>query len=124
MKNIQFIENKIGKTKIAILVIKMALKPVSNMKEPEIFQLKLPLKGCSIDENEVIIVNGDGLQGFAEIVIVKDKKAFKMSREKNKEGYDAYEREYGKHTKIYSVCKEDKDIRESFKLSLGGMWIT
>jgi hypothetical protein len=117
-----FIENKIGKTKSCNFGNKNGSKTgVKHEGARNIPIRNFPLKGCSIDENgEVIIVNGDGLQGFCRDCDSKRRrKRLEMSREKNKEGYDAYEREYGKHTKICSVCKEDKDIRESFKLSLG-----
>ena len=42
-----------------------------------------------------------------------------MSREKNKGGYDTYEKEYGKYTKTCSICKEDKVVRNNFKFSPG-----
>lgn len=42
-----------------------------------------------------------------------------MSREKNKDGYNTYESEYGKSTKKCSICNDEKDIRDHFKLSPG-----
>jgi hypothetical protein len=80
-----------------------------------------PLKGCSVTENdEIIIKSGDGLQGFCKVCDNRRrKKRIEMSREKNKGGYDTYEKEYGKITKKCSVCKEDKNVRECFKMSPG-----
>ena len=79
------------------------------------------LKGCSIGENErVIIKSGDGLQGFCrKCSSRRRKKRLEMCREENKEGYDTYENKYSKITKRCSICKEDKNIRAHFKLSPG-----
>jgi len=78
------------------------------------------LKGCSIDHNnEVIIKKGDGLQGFCRTCSRRRRRIrSKKAQEKNEgHGYDIYERDYGKSTKKCSKCKEEKHIKDSFKLS-------
>jgi len=77
------------------------------------------LKGCRIQSNnEVSILNGDGLQGFCKDCS-RRRRAIRSedAREKNKGGYDTYQKEYGKNTKKCSSCKEEKEIRICFKLS-------
>lgn len=78
-------------------------------------------KGCRIDDmGGVIIKGGDGLQGFCRNCSKRRRrKRLEMSREKNKDGYDTYEKEYGKSTKKCSLCKTDKSVRDHFKLSPG-----
>jgi hypothetical protein len=79
------------------------------------------LKSCNINlSGKVVIDGGDGLQGFCRICSKKKReKRTLMSREKNKGGYDNYETEYGNNTKKCSICKQDKNIRDCFKLSSG-----
>jgi hypothetical protein len=79
------------------------------------------LRGCSITKmNTVVIKDGSGLQGFCKDCSKKRRRRrLEMSREKNKGGYDTYEKEYGKTTKKCSLCNEDKNIRKHFKLSPG-----
>ena len=79
------------------------------------------LRGCKILENgEIEIANGCGLQGFCKICSKRRRRRrLEMSREKNKGGFDTYEKEYGKTYKTCSICKENKDVRKNFKLSPG-----
>jgi len=78
-------------------------------------------KGCSIGENgKVIIKGGDGLQGFCRNCSSRRRKIrLKMSRENNKDGYDKYDKDYGKNTKKCSLCEQEKNVRDCFKLSPG-----
>ena len=79
------------------------------------------LKGCSIDHmGNVIIKGGKGLQGFCR-TCSKRRRAMrlKMSRDKNKQGYDTYENDFDASTKSCSRCKFNKSVREHFKLSPG-----
>jgi hypothetical protein len=116
----KYIENKIGPTKKCNFGHKKGSKTGVKHEGPEDVCIRnFPLKGCSINENdEVVIKNGDGLQGFCRTCDTRRRrKRLDISREKNKGGYDTYEKEYGKITKKCSVCKKDKNIRECFKLS-------
>ena len=116
------IERKIGSTKKCKFGHKRGSKTGVKHEGPEdVLITDFELKGCSIGENgKVNIKSGDGLQGFCRICSSRRRKArLEMSREKNKGGYDNYEKEYGKTTKKCSICNEEKNIRESFKLSPG-----
>jgi len=78
------------------------------------------LKGCSIGENgEVIIKSGNGLQTQCRNCSSKRRKwRSETNREYNKDkGFEVYEKEHGK-TKNCSICKMEKNVRESFNLSL------
>lgn len=58
-----------------------------------------------------------GLQGFCKDCEKRKRRArLDNSRETNVEGYEGYEKKYG-NTKCCSVCKEEKSVRENFKLS-------
>lgn len=77
------------------------------------------LRGCIINDLHEVVITGDGLQSFCrECSRKRRKKRIEMSREKNKGGYDTYEKEYGSITKCCSMCNENKIIRD-FKLSPG-----
>lgn len=117
----EYIKIKIGITKKCTFGHKVGSK--TGVKHEGIEDVPIThfeLKGCSLSENgEVIITNGDGLQGFCKTCSSRRRKMrLKMSREKNK-GYDTYEKEYGKDTKKCSMCKEEKNIRKCFILSPG-----
>lgn len=117
-----YIKNKIGITKKCTFGHKRGSK--TGIKHDGCIDVPITdfeLKGCFINENrEVIIKNGDGLQGFCrDCSSRRRKKRLEMSREKNQDGYDNYKKEYGKDTKKCSICKEDKKIIENFKLSPG-----
>lgn len=79
------------------------------------------LKGCSINDlNEVVVKDGDGLQGFCRVCSQRRRrKRLDMCREKNSGGYETYEKNYGKTTKCCSYCKEEKEVKDNFKLSPG-----
>ena len=116
------IESKIGLTKKCNFGRIRGSKTGVKHEGPQDVPIRdFPLRGCSVTENgKINIKSGDGLQGFCrECDNRKRKKRLEMSREKNKGGYDNYEKEYGKITKKCSVCKEDKNVRECFNLSPG-----
>ena len=117
-----FIESKIGATFQCNFGCTHGSKTGVKHEGPRDVPIRnFPLKGCIVTENgDVKILNGNGLQGFCRVCDNRRRKRrLEMSREKNKEGYDNYEEEYGKNTKICSSCKKDKNIRDSFKLSPG-----
>lgn len=116
------IESIIGETKKCMFGhIKGSKTGVKHEGEQNVPIRDFELNGCIISEtNQVIIKKGDGLQGFCRECSKKRRKIrLEMSREKNKNGYDNYEKEYGKITKKCSVCKLEKNVRECFKLSPG-----
>ena len=117
------IEKNIGATKKCTFGRKRGSKTGVKHEGPEDVPIRdFELKGCSINENGKVIINmGDGLQGFCRHCSCRRrKKRLEMSREKNKEGgYDKYEKDYGKNTKECSSCKEEKNVRDHFKLSPG-----
>lgn len=116
------IESIIGKTKICRFGHTRGSKTgVIHEGEQEINIRDFELKGCSInDMNQVIIKDGDGLQGFCKNCSKRRRKIrLEMSRKKNEGGYDIYEKEYGKSTRKCSVCNDDKNVRTHFKLSPG-----
>ena len=117
-----YIESKIGPMKDCMFGhIRGSKTGIKHEGEKSVLIKDFELKGCNINElGEVIINNGDGLQGFCRDCSKKRrKKRLEMSREKNKNGYDTYENEYGKKTKQCSLCNEEKEIRDNFKLSPG-----
>ena len=117
-----FIENKIGKTKNCNFGhVRGSKTGVTHEGDQNVPIREWELKGCSINDNgEVIINQGDGLQGFCKNCSKRRrKKRLEISRTINQGGYDTYEKNYGKNTKKCSVCKEDKEIRLNFKLSPG-----
>lgn len=116
------IESNIGKTKKCTFGHKRGSKTgVKHEGEQQVPIREFELKGCSIGENEeVIIKGGDGLQGFCTCCSKRRRKMrLEMSRKKNEGGYDTYEKEYGKSTKKCSVCEQEKNVRDCFKLSPG-----
>tara|TARA_B100001109_G_C18850415_1_gene468967 strand:+ start:1059 stop:1988 length:930 start_codon:yes stop_codon:yes gene_type:complete len=117
-----FIENKIGRTKKCLFGHSRGSSTgVKHEGEINVPIRNFELKGCSIgEEGNIIIKNGDGLQGFCrECSKRRRKKRLEIAREKNKEGYVSYINRYGKNTKCCSICKEEKEIRENFILSPG-----
>lgn len=115
-----FIEKNIGPTKKCNFGHKRGSKTgIKHEGPPNVPIREFPLKGCSVNtNNEIKITNGDGLQGFCiNCDSRRRKKRLETCREKNKEGYDTYEKEYCKITKECSQCKRDKNVRECFKLS-------
>lgn len=118
------IEKRIGKTKKCRFGHKGgSITGIKHEGEEDVPITEWELKGVSVNGNgEVKITSGDGLQGFCRnCSIRRRKKRIEMSREKNEQGdgYDTYEKEYGRNTKKCSACQETKNVRENFKLSPG-----
>jgi hypothetical protein len=116
------IESKIGPTKKCTFGHILGSKTgVKHEGEQLVLIRNFETKGCSVDHmGRVIIKCGDGLQGFCRNCSKrKRRKRLEMSREKNKGGYDTYEKEYGKSTKKCTFCNHDKCVRDHFKLSPG-----
>lgn len=116
------IESKIGKTKKCTFGhVRGSKTGVKHEGEENVPIRDFELKRCSINEmNEVVTACGDGLQGFCrECSKNRRIKRLEMSRDKNKGGYVTYEESYGKDTKMCSVCKHEKKVRDHFKLSPG-----
>ena len=117
-----FIENNIGKTKKCLFGHKKGSS--TGVKHEGDFDVPIrnfELKGCEVcQDGNVIIKNGDGLQGFCrDCSRRRRRRRLEIARENNKEGYATYEKKYGKNTKSCSICKEEKSIRENFGLSPG-----
>jgi len=82
------------------------------------------LKGASLNENGVIINNGDGLQGFCRKCSLRRRRA-RLDKEKNEkkdktqeEIHILYKEKYNTDTKKCSRCEKHKYLPE-FNLSIG-----
>lgn len=116
------IEKRIGKTKKCNFGHTRGSKTGVKHEGPQDVAIRcFELKGCRIDDlGNVVITGGDGLQGFCKDCSKRRRrKRLEQAREKNVGGYETYEKNYGTKTKICSNCKEDKNVREHFKLSPG-----
>uniref|UniRef100_A0A6C0LSS9 Uncharacterized protein n=1 Tax=viral metagenome TaxID=1070528 RepID=A0A6C0LSS9_9ZZZZ len=77
------------------------------------------LKSANMTSLGEFDIKGCGLQGFCRTCSSRRRRVrIEQSRDINKGGYDVYIKRYGKHTRICSVCKEEKNIY-CFKLSPG-----
>jgi len=115
------IETIIGKTKECNFGhVRGSNTGVKHEGEPKVPIREFETKGVSVsDSGDVIIKKGDGLQGFCKICSKRRRrKRLEMSKEKNKDGYKAYEKNYNKTTKVCSQCKQDEPMT-NFNLSPG-----